>query len=308
MQRFATLFVVLNQAAIVFRDSIKSVTKHSIAMPETHNLDVETVKGFGQEWSKFTQERLSDSERAEIFHQYFSLIDWSRKPARALDMGCGSGRWSLLVAPLVGELVAADASREALRVARNNVQGPNVSFVEAAPETLPFPDEHFDLIFSLGVLHHVPDTEGAIRSLAPKLTPGGTLLLYLYYAFDNRPAWFRAIWKMSDLARRVISRFPFPVRYAFAQMIAAAVYWPLARTAKYLPTPSSWPLRYYADRSFYVMRTDALDRFGTRLEKRFTRRQIVAMLESAGLTDIRFSDTMPYWVCKAIKTLPIRKK
>jgi ubiquinone/menaquinone biosynthesis C-methylase UbiE len=271
-------------------------------MKDTPNLDLETVHGFGQEWNKFTQEALSDAERDEVFRQYFSLIDWSNKPARALDMGCGSGRWSVLVAPRVGELVAADASPDALNVAQRNVRGPNISFVQATPEALPYPDRYFDLIFSLGVLHHVPDTEGAIRSLAAKLAPGGTLLLYLYYAFDNRPAWFWAIWKISDLVRRVISALPFPMRYGLSQVIAACVYWPLARAAKYLPVPSSWPLKYYAHRSFYFMRTDALDRFGTKLEKRFTRKQIVAMLESAGCSDIRFSDSMPYWVCRAIRT------
>ncbi len=242
-------------------------------MTDSPNVDVKTVQGFGEEWSKFTQAGLSDAERAEVFRQYFSLIDWT--------------------------LVAADASREALKVAQSNVSAPNVSFVEATPDSLPFPDGHFDLIFSLGVLHHVPDTEGAIRSLAPKLAPGGTLLLYLYYAFDNRPAWFRAVWKVSDLARRIISGLPFSMRYVISQLIAVCVYWPLARAARYLPVPASWPLRYYANRSFYFMRTDALDRFGTKLEKRFTRKQIEAMLESAGFSNIRFSDSMPYWVCAA---------
>ena len=72
----------------------------------------------------------------------------------------------MLLAPLVGELVAADASPEALEVAKRNVRAPNVSFVECSPETLPFPDGHFDFIFSLGVLHHLPDTEAVIRRLA----------------------------------------------------------------------------------------------------------------------------------------------
>ena len=49
------------------------------------------------------------------------------------------------------------------------------------------------------------------------------------------------------------------------------------------------------------MRTDALDRFGTRLEKRFTQRQIVELLRVAGLQDIRFSAAAPYWVCTATK-------
>ncbi len=273
-------------------------------MLEATNVDPRTVKGFGQEWSTFTQHALSDCERKELFDKYFCLIDWSKKPRRCLDMGCGSGRWAALVAPLVEELVAADASPEALQVARRNVRAPNVSFVESSTENLPFPDGSFDLIFSLGVLHHLPDTEGAVRSLTRKLCPGGILLLYLYYAFDDRPAWFRALWKVTDWARRLISRFPFPLRYGLSQVIAVSVYWPLARTARYLPLPDSWPLKFYAERSLYTMRTDALDRFGTRLEKRFTRRRIAEMLDSAELTDIRFSDSAPYWVCAATRPTP----
>lgn len=265
------------------------------------NIDPATVKGFGQEWSTFTQEHMGDDERKELFYKYFSLIDWSRKPQRALDMGCGSGRWAVLVASLVGELVAADASPEALKVAQRNVQARNVSFIEATPETLPFSDEHFDLIFSLGVLHHVPDTQGAILSLSKKLRPGGVLLLYLYYAFDHRPKWFKMLWKATDWVRRGICRLPFPLRYGISQVIAVVVYWPLARTAKYLPVPDSWPLKFYADRTFYFMRTDALDRFGTRLEKRFTQKRIISMLEAAGLQNVRFSESAPYWVCTAAK-------
>jgi len=270
-------------------------------LAQTSNIDPKTVEGFGQEWTTFTQERLDDSERSEVFGKFFSLMNWTPKPKRALDMGCGNGRWAVVAAPLVTELVLADASHDALEVAKGNVRAANVSFVQATPDSLPFPDSHFDLIFSIGVLHHLPDTEGAIRSLTDKLCSGGTLLLYLYYPFDNRPMWFKLLWKLSDFGRRIISRLPFSLRYVLSQILAVCVYWPLARIAKYFPVPDSWPLKFYATRSFHYIRTDALDRFGTRLEKRFTQKQITAMLESAGLKGIQFSDAPPYWTCKALK-------
>jgi ubiquinone/menaquinone biosynthesis C-methylase UbiE len=265
------------------------------------NIDRATVEGFGHEWAAFTQSSLSDSERSEMFEKYFRLIDWNVRPKRALDMGCGSGRWSVLVAPRVDSLVLADASPQALNVARANVKSENVSFVECTPETIPYADGTFDFIFSIGVLHHVPDTAEALRSLARKLSPGGTLLVYLYYAFDNRPLWYWLLWKATDILRRVLSKSPFIIRRVLAEAIAAAVYWPLARAAKYLPVPSSWPLKFYADRSFYTMRTDALDRFGTRIERRFTKEQISSMMQEAGLGEVRFSSSDPYWVCTAVK-------
>tara|TARA_R110002049_G_scaffold85936_2_gene218452 strand:+ start:116 stop:337 length:222 start_codon:yes stop_codon:yes gene_type:complete len=64
---------------------------------------------------------------------------------------------------------------------------------------------------------------------------------------------------------------------------------------------SNIPLSEYRAKSFYTMRTDALDRFGTRLEQRFTRVQIKEMMEAAGLVDIVFSDIAPYWCALGIK-------
>jgi len=65
-----------------------------------------------------------------------------------------------------------------------------------------------DFGYSLGVLHHVPDTAAAIHSCAALLKPGAPLLLYLYYAFDNRPRWFRWIWQLSNAVRLLIRRLP----------------------------------------------------------------------------------------------------
>lgn len=61
---------------------------------------------------------------------------------------------------------------------------------------------------SLGVLHHIPDTAAALAACGKKLTPGAPFLVYLYYRFDNRPAWYAALWRASELARGKISRLP----------------------------------------------------------------------------------------------------
>ena len=88
-------------------------------------------------------------------------------------------------------------------------------------------------------------------------------------------------------------------------MIAAAVYFPLARAALVLEKLGTkvdgFPLAYYRGRSFYTMRTDALDRFGTRLEQRFTADQVRGMMQRAGLEAIRFSPSPPYWCAVGFK-------
>lgn len=243
-----------------------------------NNVDPRTVAGFGREWSAFDQRKLDAHAHATIFDDYFHLFPWEKVPTSATgaDIGCGSGRWAIRVAPRVKHLHLVDASSEALEVARRNVGGlVNCSFHHASVADLPFRDNELDFAYSLGVLHHVPDTAAAIQAVAAKLRSGAPFLLYLYYAFDNRPLWFRLLWRLSDLMRRIISRLPFPVRLVISQAIAALVYYPTARVARALEglgrLPGIWPLSYYRDKPFYVMRTDALDRFGTRLEQRFSR-------------------------------------
>jgi hypothetical protein len=156
-----------------------------------------------------------------------------------------------------------------------------------------------DFGYALGVLHHAPDTLAGIRSCVEKLKPGAPFLLYLYYAFDNRPRWFRALWRGSDVVRRVLSASPYRVQRWMSAVIAASVYWPLARFARGIEglgiNVDALPLSYYRRRSFYVMRTDARDRFGTSLEQRFAAREIREMMELSGLERIQFSPDAPYW-------------
>ena len=275
---------------------------------ETGNVDDATVDAFGVEWSRFDQSLLSDEERQEIFDQYFSLFPWRRvgPDAVGFDLGCGSGRWARLAAPRVRRLHCVDASPAALDVARRHLRDvPNCEFHLAQVDRMPFPDNSMDFGYSLGVLHHVPDTRAAIASSVRKLKPGAPFLAYLYYAFDNRPPWFRFLWRASDTVRRVVARLPAKVRICVADVIALSVYWPCARMALVLERlglrAHLWPLSAYRRRSFYLMRTDALDRFGTRLEQRFTRTEIKEMLEAAGLTDVAFRESPPYWCAIGFK-------
>ncbi|MCK5651668.1 MAG: class I SAM-dependent methyltransferase [Gemmatimonadetes bacterium] len=266
------------------------------------NVEPNTVRDFGREWEEFSQESLSEEELRRQFDRYFSVFPWDALPESPVgfDMGCGSGRWARFVAPRVGQLHCIDASERALEVARRNLEEhENCRFIHASVEDAPLPDIGMDFGYSLGVLHHVPDTLAGIRSCVAKLKPGAPFLAYLYYAFDNRPVWFRAIWRCSDLARRVISRFPFRMKLAVSFVIASFVYLPLARLSRFLEARGvdvdNIPLSFYRDFSFYSLRTDALDRFGTRLEHRFSRDEISQMFREAGLGSIAFREDVPYW-------------
>jgi SAM-dependent methyltransferase len=269
----------------------------------TSNIDPATVRGFGEEWQAYTQEELTPAEHHQLFDEYFSIFPFDQLPksAEGFDLGCGTGRWAALVAERVGRLHCIDPAAKALDVAKRRLGHlGNVDFSNSGADDMPMADESQDFGYALGVLHHIPDTEAAMAACTRKLKPGAPFLVYLYYAFDNRPGWFRLLWKMSEGGRRVISRSPFRVRKYSTTVIASVVYYPLARIALLLErfgrNVENLPLSAYRNRSFYSMRTDALDRFGTRLEQRFSRAEIEAMMRRCGLDEIVFQDAVPYWV------------
>ena len=273
------------------------------------NIDHKTVQGFGFEWERFDHSTPGAMDIEACFKQYFEIFPWQRLPDRAVgfDLGCGSGRWAKLVAPRVGKLICVDASAEALSVAERNLKTqPNCEFINASVDEMPISDGSMDFGYSLGVLHHVPDTFAGLRACVAKLKPGAPFLVYLYYNFDNRPLWFRLVWSLSNLIRIAVSRLPHRLRYIVSQLIALLIYLPLAKISWMLArlglNVDQVPLSSYRDRSFYCMRTDALDRFGTRLEQRFSRLQILDMMERAGLTDIKFNSDIPFWCAVGYKS------
>jgi SAM-dependent methyltransferase len=275
---------------------------------EPENLDAAVVRDFGREWQRFDQRGLAVSELERLFDAYFAIFPWDRLPpaAAGFDAGCGSGRWAALVAPRVGHLHCVDASTDALAVAQRNLAGlANVSFHRSPLDAMPLPDGSMDFGYSLGVLHHLPDPAAGLAACVRKLKPGAPMLVYIYYAFDQRPAWFRLLWRISNVLRLGIARVPFRLKSAITDVIAAVVYWPLARGARLCERlgcdVAHWPLSAYRSASFYGMRTDALDRFGTRLEHRMTRDQIKAMMEAVGLRDVQFSEAVPYWCALGYK-------
>jgi SAM-dependent methyltransferase len=275
------------------------------------NLDPATVHGFGREWRQFTQETgsLSEADKAEIFRSYFDIFPWHLVGSDSVgaDIGCGSGRWATLVAPRVRRLLACDASAEALAVARRNLEGhPNVDLQLASIDHLPTADRSLDFAYCLGVLHHLPDARAALSAIACKLKPGAPLLVYIYYAFDNRPRWYRALWRVTDIARRLMARLPHKLQMALASLIALFVYLPLARAAALLDRagrlPRWWPLAYY--RHLWILChanrcvRPLLHADGTAVQAS----QIAEMLQQAGFENIVFSPHEPFWCAVASRS------
>src|SRR2546426_386946 len=103
------------------------------------NIDSLTVAAFGKEWARFDQAPLSEEERRRIFDAYFAVFPWHLVTHQAIgaDIGCGSGRWAVLVAPKVGLLHCVDPS-DAIDVAVRTCRGlENVRFHRGDVDSLP---------------------------------------------------------------------------------------------------------------------------------------------------------------------------
>jgi SAM-dependent methyltransferase len=265
------------------------------------NIDMKVVKSFGEEWNKF--HNFSPKVIEKICKEYFDIVDDTviNKDTYMIDIGCGSGRWSEYFLDKVNFVEAVDPS-DAIFAADKLLEGKdNVRITRASINTLPWPDETFDFGMSVGVLHHIPDTQAALDSCVKKIKKGGHFYVYLYYKLDNRGFLFKSLFRLSDLLRRVVSRMPSKSKKVTCDVLAVTAYMPFVLTAKlfyamgYKRMASKIPLSAYANKDFYIIRNDSLDRFGTRLEQRFSRPEIEAMMKKAGLTNIRFGEHGAYW-------------
>jgi len=292
----------LECTAPIFYDTIKNVLRHNA------NIDHKVVKGFGREWGHFKNESHTN-DLFMIWNDYFSIFPWNLLPndgGIGADIGCGSGRWSYFVANKVKRIYLIDPSIEALGVAQSKLREfKNIDFINTGVEEAMEKIEPLDFAYSLGVLHHVPDIDLAFKSISRKLKKGAPFLVYLYYSFDNKPIWYRFIWKFSDIARGVVSKLPYKVKILVTYLIAFFVYYPISRLGLVLGklklSTSQFPLIYYSDKSFYFMKNDALDRFGTRLENRFSKIEILDLFQRHGFDNVEFSSSEPYWCACGIK-------
>lgn len=267
----------------------------------TENIDADVVNDFGEEWKKFAVH--SDESVKELRKEYFDIIDETivNKNTYMIDIGCGSGRWTDYFVDKAGFIEAIDPSDAVFVADKMLGQKENVRITKASVDTIPWDDETFDFGMSIGVLHHIPDTKKALITCVKKIKKGGYFYVYLYYRFDNRGVIFKTIFYLSDGLRKVISRMPQGLKRFTCDTLAVLIYWPLSRFAGVLhkmglhSLAKKIPLEPYYNKPFYNLRNDCLDRFGTKLEQRFLKPEIEAMMQEAGLTDIRFGEKSAFW-------------
>lgn len=271
------------------------------------NFNKKVIEEFGEEWEKFDYNEINKDRLKENFDEYFSIFPFEliNENSIGFDMGCGSGRWAQFIAPKIKKLNCIEPST-AIEVAKKNLREfKNICFLNERTENCSLKESSQDFGYCLGVLHHIPDTLLALGDCAKLLKSKSPFLLYLYYNFENRPLWFKLLWKLSDYIRRLICILPAGPKKNVCTLIAYTIYLPLTKISSLLEiigiNVENFPLSSYRKKPFYQCVNDALDRFGTRIEQRFSKEQIKDMLKKTGFENIKFSSQSPYWCCLAFK-------
>ena len=246
---------------------------------------VRTLRAFGDEWTRFP-ELLEVYTR--IFEWYFqgpTPVAWPG--LRVLDAGCGMGRWLHFARRAGAAIVGMDVSPAIDVVAQR--EGPEADLVQADLRWPPFAPGTFDLVYSLGVVHHLDDPFAGVRTLASLVRPGGELRLYVYRSLENEHVLRRALLGGVTLTRRVTTRLPFGLLHGFSWMVAAA-FTVLSIAPRRLLRGYAWgdrltrglPLAQYADVPFGMLVAEQFDWFGAPLETRHREQDVRAWLDAVG--------------------------
>lgn len=253
---------------------------------------------FGEEWKTYDQ-ILPEHEKE--FEDYFDLVNLTNlHDKRVCDLGCGIGRWSHFLRGQCRELVLLDFS-DAVFVARRNLEGANALFFMGDLTKLPFRRDFADLIFCLGVLHHIPiNALASVRELKPYAP---RLLIYLYYSLDNRKAHYRILLSIVTDLRLLLAKIRGKrARAVITWVLTIMIYLPLISLGwllKPFGLASSVPLfDGYHDKGLKRIRQDVYDRFFTRIEQRFSQNQILTLHDT--FSEVTISDRLAYWhfLCK----------
>ena len=282
-------------------------------MDSNENIDSQVISDFGDEWATYNYENSELSRELKLqFEMYSSLVNFEEfNPLEsvAADFGAGTGRWAEFVLSNFKNIHLVEPSQGAFEVLTRKFKSKsNVSLENSTISESAIAANSLDFAMSLGVLHHISNTDQAFKDIYSKLKSGGLFLGYLYYKIENKPFLYRIIFSVANYFRKKISNLTFKRKKRISHLIAIFIYLPFARLSKVLNilkiNTSNIPLHQYADLNLYMMKNDALDRFGTKLEKRFNQEEITKLLSDAGFdsNSICFSEFEPFWTFVARKS------
>lgn len=245
------------------------------------------ANSFGFQWQRYARTQMDEGERrqSEIdFGLRTGLTPDDLKGKLVLDVGCGMGRFADIATRWGARVVGVDLSAAAEVAARNLADREFVG-LQADAFALPFAPESFDYVYSIGVLHHTPNCEQAVKNVVRYVKPGGTLAVWLYSAYNP---WYR----FSDFYRRFTSKMPATTLHGILSVAVPAVNGidgglralpligrPLSGLVRLVVPVNRNPLRQWR-----VL--DTFDWYSPKYQSKHTYEEVFRWLESCGLEDL----------------------
>jgi SAM-dependent methyltransferase len=238
------------------------------------------ASNFGFEWNLHNRTQLDTDTRhesEETFKEKTGFVPEDFKGKLVLDVGCGMGRFSDIAFRWGATVVGIDLT-SAVDAAYANIGGrENVDLAQADVFKLPFREETFDFIFSIGVLHHTPNTRAAFDQLPRLLKPGGRIAIWVYTTEMRAWSW------ISDIYRHVTTRLP--KRFLYALCHVAIPWYHVNRVPRV--GPLTWrllPTSIHPDPEWRVL--DTFDWYSPTYQWKHTPAELRDWFESQGLVSL----------------------
>ncbi|MCX9011538.1 MAG: class I SAM-dependent methyltransferase [Candidatus Methanoperedens sp.] len=173
-------------------------------MVETVQMHPKDVSSFGYEWTRYTG---FEEDSRDLFEKTRTTPEFMRGKV-ILEAGCGNGRLVRLCASAKPKLIVGiDLSKSVNTAKANTMNYPNTEIIRASIFHLPFKENVFDYIYSVGVLHHTPDPRRAFTSLLPALKSGGYVAVWVYKRGN------KLHYALIELLRKITTRIPHSIFY-----------------------------------------------------------------------------------------------
>jgi SAM-dependent methyltransferase len=231
---------------------------------------------FGYSWNRYADILPEHEEQFLRWSAPLGREAW--RGVRFLDGGCGIGRnsyWPLTYG--AASAVAIDVDDRTLTRARENL----ASFANAEVRRQSIYDileeNHFDIAFSIGVVHHLSDPCAAVQRLTRAVRPGGRVFVWLYGRENN--SWIVRFF--NPLRHALFSRLPLRVVHVLSWPLTAALWLGLRLGVQ----PNAY-FRLIRRFGFAHLRAIVFDHMIPRIALYYTRQEAIALLEASGLKDI----------------------
>jgi len=248
---------------------------------------------FGFQWHRYQKTQLdSDQDELRESERHFLMKTALRpedlKGKLVLDVGCGMGRFAEVATRWGARVVGVDLSAAA-EVAAKNLADRNFTAFQADVFALPFAPESFDVIYSIGVLHHTPDCEAAVKALDKYLKPGGLLVVWLYSGYNK---WYR----FSDFWRRYTHKMK-PETLHSVLKVAVPFFYNLQHGLKRVPVigpPASglihhvFPVNRQKDPEARML--DTFDWYSPKYQSKHTYEEVFKWYAAMGMEDMRVGE------------------